>query len=152
MPFLGNLKVIDLTYYRYNIRYTKRTLLLCDDFLEFLNQSPSDEDILTLFQRVRINQTNGMQIKQAITHTLKTFSENTDIVFVPNKSSPNNTVSFLVNKYRAIFLQFRAEGYGYGVMAKMLAKRGVYNKDTGKAYSRATIQRVCNLLEQKGKM
>jgi len=126
--------------------------LLCDDFLEFLNQSPSDEDILTLFQRVRINQTNGMQIKQAITHTLKTFSENTDIVFVPNKSSPNNTVSFLVNKYRAIFLQFRAEGYGYGVMAKMLAKRGVYNKDTGKAYSRATIQRVCNLLEQKGKM
>jgi hypothetical protein len=120
--------------------------------LEFLNQSPSDEDILTLFQRVRINQTNGMQIKQAITHTLKTFSENTDIAFVPNKSSPNNTVSFLVNKYRAIFLQFRAEGYGYGVMAKMLAKRGVYNKDTGKAYSRATIQRVCNLLEQKGKM
>ena len=120
--------------------------------MKFLNQSPNDEEIVTLFQRVRINQTNGMQIKQAITHTLKTFSENTDIAFVPNKSSPNNTVSFLVNKYRAIFLQFRAEGYGYGVMAKMLAKRGVYNKDTGKAYSRATIQRVCNLLEQKGKM
>lgn len=126
--------------------------MLCDDFFGFLNRYPNDEDIVTLFQRVRINQTNGMQIKQAIAHTLKTFSENTDITFVPNKSSSDNTVSFLVNKYRAIFLQFRSEGYGYGVMSKLLAKRGVYNKDTGKAYSRATIQRVCNLLEQKGKI
>lgn len=126
--------------------------MLCNDFLEYLNRSPDDEEIVALFQRVRINQTNGMQIKQAIAHTLKTFSEHTDITFVPNKSSSDNTVSFLVNKYRAIFLQFRSEGYGYGVMSKLLARRGVYNKDTGKAYSRATIQRVCNLLEQKGKM
>lgn len=126
--------------------------MLCDDFLIFLNQSPTDEDIVTLFQRVRINQTNGMQIKQAIAHSLKTFSENTDITYVPKKSSTDNSVSYLVNKYRAIFLQFRSEGYGYGVMSKLLAKRGVYNKETGKAYSRATIQRVCNVLEQKGKM
>jgi hypothetical protein len=126
--------------------------MLCNDFLEFLHQFPDDEKIVALFQRVRINQANGMQIKEAIAHSLKTFSENTDISFVPNKSSSDNTVSFLVNKYRAIFLQFRSEGYGYGAMSKLLAKRGVYNKDTGKAYSRATIQRVCNLLEQKGKM
>lgn len=126
--------------------------MLCNDFLEYLNRSPDDEEIVALFQRVRINQANGMQIKQAIARSLKTFYENTDITFLPNKSSSDNTVSFLVNKYRAIFLQFRSEGYGYGVMSKMLAKRGVYNKDTGKAYSRATIQRVCNLLEQKGKM
>lgn len=126
--------------------------MLSDDFLEFLNRFPNDEDIVSLFQRVRINQTNGMQIKQAIAYTLKTFSENPDITYVPNKSSPDNTVSFLVNKYRPIFLQFRSEGYGYGVMSKLLAKRGVYNKDTGKAYSRATIQRVCNLLEQKGQI
>lgn len=126
--------------------------MLCDDFLKFLNQSPNDEEIVALFQRVRVNQTNGMQIKQAINHSLKTFSENSDTIFILSKPSQNNTVSYLVNKYRAVFLQFRSEGYGYGVMAKMLAKRGIYNKDTGKAYSRATIQRVCNLLEQKVKM
>lgn len=126
--------------------------MLCNDFLEYLNRSPDDEEIVALFQRVRINQTNGMQIKQAIALTLKTFAEYTDTITIPIKPSQDNIVSYLVNKYRAVFLQFRSEGYGYGVMSKMLAKRGVYNKDTGKAYSRATIQRVCNLLEQKGKM
>lgn len=126
--------------------------MLSDILSEFLNFHPDDETIVALFQRVRINQTNGMQIKQAIVHSLKTFSENTDITYVPKKSSTDNSVSYLVNKYRAIFLQFRSEGYGYGAMSKLLAKRGVYNKETGKAYSRSTIQRVCNVLEQKGKM
>lgn len=125
--------------------------MLCTDLLIFLQDSPDDDQIAALFQRVRINQINGMQIKQAIAHSLHTFAENSDPIPLVRTSSKNNTISYLVNKYRAIFLQFRSEGYGYGAMSKLLAKRGVYNKDTGKAYSRATIQRVCNLLEQKGK-
>ncbi len=129
-----------------------RIILLAENLLDFLNSSPDDEAIVALFQRVRINQTNGMQIKQAIVHSLNTFSENTDVTPLPIKPSSGNSVSYLVNKYRANFLQLRSEGYGYGAMAKLLAKRGIYNKETGKAYSRATIQRVCNLLEQKGKM
>lgn len=126
--------------------------MLSENFLKFLNQYPNDEAIIALFQRVRINQVNGMQIKQAIAHSLKTFSESSDTTSISNKSTGGNSVSYLVNKYRANFLQLRSEGYGYGAMAKMLAKRGIYNKETGKAYSRATIQRVCNVLEQKGKI
>jgi hypothetical protein len=60
----------------------------------------------------------------------------------------DNIPAFLATRHRAKLLKFRAEGHGYGKIAKLLAQRNIYNKKTGKAYSRSTIKRAFQLIEK----
>ena len=113
---------------------------------DYLKINPSDEQVIELFKRVRVLQSNGLQIAEAIE---KACLINTERIHISRKSlNADNAPAYLAIRHRAKLLKFRAEGFGYGSIAKMLAQRGAYNKETGKAYSRTTIQRACNLLER----
>ena len=115
----------------------------------YLAKHPSEDDIIQLFKRVRALQSNGVQLRQAI---LRACTTDTQKVRVSIKHlHKDNIPAMLAIRHRAKLLKFRAEGYGYGKIAKLLAQRNIYNKKTGKAYSRSTIKRALQLLE-KGKI
>lgn len=109
----------------------------------FLNTVPSDDDVIDFFQRVRGNQMNGFQIKHAIERSLdfhnSTSPKITEKMLTGHK---DNAVNFLVLRYGHMILQLKSEGFGYGRISKVLAKRGGYNQETGKAFSRPTILRA----------
>lgn len=110
---------------------------------DFLNSTPSDDVVIDFFQRIRANQTNGFQLKDAIVRSLD--FENTPVTKFTKKmlsGHKDNAVNFLVLRYGHMILQLKSEGFGYGRISKILAKRGGYNQDTGKAYSRPTILRA----------
>lgn len=97
---------------------------------------------------MRALQTNGYQLKEAILKA--TNNDPTQIkTHIPlSQFHKDNIPAYLATKHRAKLLKFRAEGHGYGKIAKLLAQRNVYNKQTGKAYSRSTIKRALELIEK----
>ena len=62
----------------------------------------------------------------------------------------DNLPAFLATRHRAKLVKLRAEGHGYGKIAKLLRQKNIYNKKTKKAYSRSTIKRALDLIYQKG--
>jgi hypothetical protein len=113
-----------------------------------LQTHTTDEEIIKFFQQVRALQTNGYQLKEAILKA--TNNDPTQIkTHIPlSQFHKDNIPAYLATKHRAKLLKFRAEGHGYGKIAKLLAQRNVYNKQTGKAYSRSTIKRALELIEK----
>lgn len=122
---------------------------LHDALANYLASHKNDDDIVALFQRVRTLQANGVQIRQAILNAC-TFDTTPNVRVPVSTFHKDNIPAYLATKYRAKLLKYRSEGYGYGKIAKLLAQRNIYNKKTGKAYSRSTIKRALQLL-QKGK-
>ena len=118
--------------------------------MTYLDAHSTDEEIIELFQRVRALQTNGYQLKDAI---LKACENNPNQIktHIPvSQFHKDNIPAYLATRHRAKLLKFRAEGHGYGKIAKLLAQRNVYNKRTKKPYSRMTIKRALEIIE-KGK-
>ena len=107
----------------------------------------SDEKIIELFQRVRALQVNGHQLKDAILKASQTFNQ-IPIHIPSSQFHKDNIPAYLATKHRAKLFKLRAEGHGYGKIAKLLKQRNVYNKKTGKAYSRSTIKRALELIEK----
>ena len=117
---------------------------------EYLEGVKNDQGVVDLIQRIKILQTNGIQIREAIRQACRILGPPASIHWQRQRRHNDNALWRLVSRHRAKILRFRSEGYGYGQIAKLLAQRGAYNKQTGKAFSRATIQRACNLLEKEG--
>ena len=69
---------------------------------------------------------------------------------MPNQLHKDNIPAYLALRHRAKLVKFRREGHGYGKIAKLLKQRNIYNKRTGKEYSRSSIKRALELIE-KGK-
>ncbi len=116
----------------------------------YLQTHTNDEEIIELFQRVRALQTNGYQLKDAILKAIQNDPTQIQTHIPLSQFHKDNIPAYLATKHRAKLLKFRAEGHGYGKIAKLLKQRNVYNKQTGKAYSRSTIKRALELIE-KGK-
>jgi len=124
--------------------------MLYEALAAYLEQHRTDDDIVEFFKRVRALQTNGYQLKDAI---LKAAQNNPDRIqtHIPlSQFHKDNIPAYLATKHRAKLIKFRAEGHGYGKIAKILAQRNIYNKQTKKPYSRMTIKRALKLIE-KGK-
>ncbi len=115
--------------------------------IAFLAQHQDDQAIINLYQRVRTLQSNGRQISQAITQACDTPTA--QIRISTKGKHKDNVPAHLAIRHRPKILQYRSEGYGYGKIARLLAQRGAYNKATGTAFSRSTIQRACYLLERR---
>ncbi len=113
----------------------------------FLAQNQDDKAIINLYQRIRALQSNGRQISQAITQACDI--PDTQVRISTKGKHKDNAPAHLAIRHRPKILQYRSEGFGYGKIARLLAQRGAYNKSTGAAYSRSTIQRACYLLERK---
>jgi hypothetical protein len=119
---------------------------LKSDLMTYLDHVEDDSQVVELVKRIKMLQTNGVQIRAAISRACLIADP---VIYVTTKDKhTDNAAAKLAIRHRAKILQFRAEGYGYGKIAKLLAQRGAYNKNTGKAYSRATIQRAVALLEK----
>ena len=110
----------------------------------------NDEEIIELFQRVRALQINGYQLKDAILKAIQNDPTQVQVRVPLSQFHKDNIPAYLATKHRAKLIKFRAEGHGYGKIAKLLAQRNVYNKQTKKPYSRMTIKRALELIE-KGK-
>lgn len=115
----------------------------------YLDKHPNDDAVIELFKRVRVLQSNGAQLRQAIL-TACTDTNKPKTRVSTKELHKDNIPAMLAIRHRAKLLKFRSEGYGYGKIAKLLAQCNIYNKKTGKAYSRSTIKRALKLLE-KGK-
>lgn len=117
--------------------------MLSDLLKNFFTENHSDEKIENFFQRIRSNQANGFQLKDAIVRSID--FENTVVPKYTKKmlhGHKDNAVNFLVLRYGHMILQLKSEGFGYGRISKILAKRGGYNQESGKAFSRPTILRA----------
>jgi hypothetical protein len=124
--------------------------MLYEALTAYLGQHQTDDEIIEFFKRVRALQTNGYQLKDAI---LKATQNDPNLIHthIPlSQFHKDNIPAYLATKHRAKLIKFRAEGHGYGKIAKLLAQRNVYNKHTKKPYSRMTIKRALELIE-KGK-
>ena len=117
----------------------------------YLQTHTNDEEIIELFQRVRALQTNGYQLKDAILKAIQNDPIQIQTRISLSQFHKDNIPAYLATRHRAKLLKFRAEGHGYGKIAKLLAQRNVYNKQTKKPYSRMTIKRALELIE-KGKI
>ena len=118
--------------------------------IQYLNQCSDDDCIIELFKRIRALQNNGIQLRKAILQACTTKAIPKKRIAL-SKFHKDNIPARLAVKYRSKLLKFRNEGFGYGKIAKLLAQRNIYNKQTGKAYSRSTIKRALQLLEQDTK-
>lgn len=120
--------------------------MLCHLLQNYITNHASDKEVIELFQRVKTLQSNGIQISKAIERACDISHQ---VVHVGTKHlHADNTPARLAIRHRSTLRKLRSEGYGYGKIAKHLAQRGTYNKTTGKAYSRATLQRACYLIEK----
>jgi len=114
----------------------------------YLEQHQKDDKIIELFKRVRALQTNGYQLKDAILKATQNDPGQIQTRIPLSQFHKDNIPAYLATKHRAKLLKFRAEGFGYGKIAKLLAQRNVYNKQTKKTYSRMTIKRALELIEK----
>ena len=112
----------------------------------YIENNPDDDAIVALFKKVRALQSNGVQIRQAIQQACN--SDTKKIRVQLKNLHVDNVPAYLAVRHRAKLRKFRSEGHGYGKIAKLLAQRNVYNKETKKPYSRSTIKRAIQLLEQ----
>jgi len=124
--------------------------MLYEALAAYLKQHRTDDEIVELFQRVRALQTNGYQLKDAILKAIQNDPVHIQTHIPLSQFHKDNIPAYLATKHRAKLIKFRAEGHGYGKIAKLLAQRNVYNKQTKKLYSRMTIKRALELIE-KGK-
>lgn len=115
----------------------------------FLEKNKDEQKILELFKRIRVMQNNGIQLKEAIIRASTEPEKQIKAQVSTKNLHIDNIPAYLAIRHRAKLLKLRAEGYGYGKIAKILAQRNVYNKKTGKAFSRSTIRRALKLLERK---
>ncbi len=120
---------------------------LHETLTNYLAKQPSDDAIIELFKRVRTLQSNGVQLHQAILQAC-TDTSKPSVHISTKELHKDNIPAMLAIRHRAKLLKFRSEGYGYGKIAKLLAQRNIYNKKTGKAYSRSTIKRALELLKK----
>ncbi len=116
----------------------------------YLAKHPGDYAVIELFKRVRALQSNGVQLRQAILKAC-TDTDKPKVRISTKELHKDNIPAYLAIRHRAKLLKFRVEGYGYGKIAKLLAQRNIYNKKTGKAYSRSTIKRALQLLQKRKK-
>ena len=123
--------------------------MLKNALLNFLELHPSDDAILDLFKIIRTQQTNGIQLTDAIMQGCKSGEPREHIRIRANMLHADNAQAYLAIRYRNKLEQYREEGHGYRTIARMLAQRGAYNKKTGKAYSHITIKKALELLEIK---
>lgn len=122
--------------------------MLHESLTKYLQNHTTDKEIIELFQRVKALKNNGVQIHSAILKACENNPKDIKTHIPLSQFHQDNIPAFLATKHRAKLLKFRAEGNGYGKIAKLLAQRNVYNKKTGKAYSRATIKRALELIEK----
>jgi hypothetical protein len=124
----------------------QKAMQLHQAITKYLEQHTNDDDIVALFKRVRTLQANSVQLRQAIYRACTTDTQ-TKIRISTKHIHKDNLPAYLAIRHRAKLLKYRAEGYGYGKIAKLMAQRNIYNKKTKKAYSRSTIQRALQLLQ-----
>lgn len=114
----------------------------------YLQTHTKDEEIIELFKRVRALQVNGYQLKDAILKATQNDPNQIQTRIPLSQFHKDNIPAYLATKHRAKLLKFRAEGHGYGKIAKLLKQRNIYNKQIGKTYSRSTIKRALELIEK----
>ena len=122
--------------------------MLYEALAAYLKQHRTDDEIVELFQRMRALQTNGYQLKDAILKATQNDPKQVQTRIPLSQFHKDNIPAYLATKHRAKLLKFRAEGFGYGKIAKLLAQRNVYNKKTKKPYSRMTIKRALELIKK----
>lgn len=122
--------------------------LLHEALTNYLTKHPNDDAVIELFKRVRTLQANGVQLREAILKTCTEDPHDKKVHVSTKELHKDNIPAMLAIRHRAKLLKFRSEGYGYGKIAKLLAQRNIYNKKTGKAYSRSTIKRALELLKK----
>jgi type II secretory pathway component PulC len=144
VPFLDTL--ID-TYIKPNEKGAK-IKTLHEALTTYLEVHHTDEKIIELFQRIRALQSNGYQIKDAILKAIENDPTKIETHIPLSQFHKDNIPAYLATKHRAKLIKFKAEGHGYGKIAKLLKQRNIYNKQTGKAYSRSTIKRALELIEK----
>ena len=97
---------------------------------------------------MRALQVNGHQLKDAILKATQNDPNKIQTTIPLSQFHKDNIPAYLATRHRAKLLKFQAEGFGYGKIAKLLKQRNIYNKQTGKEYSRSTIKRALELIEK----
>lgn len=108
-----------------------------------------NEEIEALFSRVSILVASGMHINAAVEGSLNAAhrgAEDTSRIVMRRESGASE---LLLDRHKAVILELRQKGYGYGTIAKMLAKKKIYNKRTKKAYSRHTIKNALIAIDKE---
>ena len=119
----------------------------------FLVTNTNDQELIELFKKIRTLQSNGYQLFEAILKAVesdKQIKSNTNITTLANQTHKDNIPVSLSIRHRAKLVKFRDSGAGYGKIPKLLKERNIFNRKTGKEYSRTTIKRALELVE-KGK-
>lgn len=115
----------------------------------FASADRSDEEIAALFLRVNSSLTGGSHLIVAIDASL----EAAHLPMVPTVTTvgrkDRETAELMLDRHKAVILGMRQKGYGYGTIAKMLAKRNIFNTKTRKAFSRHTIKNALLAIEKE---
>lgn len=116
----------------------------------FCSSDRTNDEIEALFVRVITSQNSGgLHIRRAIETSLRMAQKPLQRAEPEKIHKDGNMVMGLANRYRGILLELRLQGYGYGKIAMILARRKVYNKKTNKAYSRHTIKNALIVLREE---
>ena len=126
-------------------------MTLNDKFRLYFASDRTDDEIEALIIKIVMIQSNGSPIKRAIESSLDSVH-----MAMPNETIPvlpsiqrESPVRYLLGRHKAILIELRSQGYGYGKIASILGRRKIYNKATNKAYSRQTIKNVIAEIEKE---
>jgi hypothetical protein len=124
-------------------------MTLLDKLKLFCASERSDEEIGDLFMRANTALVDGLQLNKAIEMSLDMAHKKAEIVDLKPYTNVGRKPELLLSRHKATILELRLEGHGYGAIAKILAKRNIYNKQTKKAFSRHTIKNALVALEKE---
>lgn len=113
---------------------------LNDKLRLFCSSERTDEEVEALFSRVAAAQGGGVHIGRAVESSLKVAHTGMQKAGQNKIHKDGNAVKFLISRHKPILIELRMQGYGYGKIASILARRKIYNKKTNKAYSRYTVR------------
>lgn len=122
---------------------------LFDKLRMFCASERSDDEIEDLFMRANIALISGAQLNKAIVMSLDTAHKKVEKVDSKPFENAGRKPELMLDRHKATILELRLEGHGYGAIAKMLAKKNIYNKKTKKAFSRHTIKNALTTLEKE---
>lgn len=122
---------------------------LNDKLRLFSSSERTDEDVVSLFSKVSSAQSDGVHIMKAIESSLNKAHKQLPDALRPKIHRDGNVVKYLIGRHKPILLELKGQGYGYGKIATILARRKIYNKNTNKAYSRQTIKNVFDTIKKE---
>lgn len=122
---------------------------LNDKLRLFCSSERTDEEIEALFLKIIAAQNGGVHINRAIESSLTTVHIVSQGPEQRKVHRDGNAVRYLIGRHIPIILDLQLQGYGYGKIASILARRKIYNKKTNKAYSRQTIKNVLDTIKKE---